>query len=90
MMVFIVVDLPRRIAAEQRHDLALADRVVHLLQDVQIAVVGVDVLEFKQHQTEAPASDACALRPRYARSTSSLRRTSSGLPRAITSPWSST
>ena len=43
MMVFIVVDLPLALPPSRRHDLAFADRVVDVLQHVQIAVMGVDV-----------------------------------------------
>ena len=36
------------IAAEQADDFALADGVVHILQDMQVTVIGVDALEFEQ------------------------------------------
>ena len=42
--------LARGVAAEQAHDLALVDPVVHALEHVKLAVVGVDVGELKKRR----------------------------------------
>ena len=49
-IVFSVVDLPGRVAAEQADELALADDEVDALEDVDLAVVGVDGLQLEQRR----------------------------------------
>ena len=68
------------IAAKQRDDLALAHRKIDALQDVALAVKGVQVADFEQGPL-TPRS-----RPRYASCTARLDRISAGGPDAITLP----
>src|SRR4029077_10799247 len=65
------------VAPQQRHDLALADREVNTLQDVALAVEGMQVTDLEHH---------AAIAPRYASCTARLERISVGGPDAITLP----
>src|SRR5881394_188919 len=77
--------LSGRVSAEQTDELALPHLERDALQDVDLAVVGVDSLQLQQHQAASPF----LRNPRYASSTRVFVATSSKLPSAILIPWSS-
>src|SRR6202011_2931493 len=70
------------VAAEQRRDLALGDLEADAMQDVALAVEGVQAL--------GGECGAHAALPRYAACTASLAAISFGVPSASRLPWSST
>src|SRR4029450_11562320 len=72
------------VAAEQRHQLALADAELDVLQDVDQAVVGVDAGELQEAHFVTPL-----FVPRYASTTRGSVATVSNEPSAILTPWSS-
>src|SRR6185369_1332225 len=72
---------PDAVAAEEAHDLALAHAQVDPLEDVALAVEGVQVVDV-EHQ--------CASVPRYASCTARLARIAAGASEAMTSPYTST
>src|SRR5439155_24212382 len=81
--------LPGRVAAEQADELALAHLDVHVLQDVDQSVVGVDPLELQQRCDVLGHSRSAAPSPRYASITFGSVATCSNDPSAIFTPWSS-
>src|SRR5437588_600981 len=82
--------LPRRVPAEQAHELARAHLERDLLEDVDLAVVRVHGIELEQRAVLAHASSSSAPRsPRYASTTRGFVATSSKEPSAIFTPWSS-
>ena len=62
------------VGADQRDDLAAADLERHALQRVDVAVVGVDVLELEDRLAGPPASGGAPARERR-------RRSYAGVPR---------
>ena len=75
------------VGADQRHDLALLHRQRDALERLDVAVVGVDVLDLEQRHQLSRLPAWCRGRPRpRARS----RAPPAGTPSAIFSPWSST
>ena len=77
MIALQVVDRPTPLRPSRRDDLALADREIDALQDVALAVEGVQVADLEHH---------AAIAPRYASCTARLARISAGGPDAITWP----
>src|ERR1700704_5225330 len=76
--------LPGAVAPDEGDDLALFHLERDAFQGLDVAVVGVDVLDLEdRHQ-------ATFAFPRYASMTSGSRWTASGTPSAIFVPWSST
>ena len=72
------------VGADQRDDLALLDRQRDALERLDVAVVGVDVLDLEQRHRLSPASRGRPRRP------AGRRARPAGSPSAIFSPWSST
>src|SRR6185312_9934038 len=82
--------LSRRVAAEQRDELALAHLEVEVLEDVDLPVVGVDRVQPQQRCPAVRAHFVLAFRrPRYASTTRGSVATVSKEPSAILTPWSS-
>src|SRR5919201_2064443 len=75
--------LARRVAAEQRDELALTHLEVDVLENVDLAVVGVDLAK-----AEERAHVSLARSPRYASITRGFVATSSKEPSAIFAQWS--
>ena len=65
------------VPSQQRDDFAFADRQIDALEDVALAVEGVQVADLEHH---------AAIAPRYASCTARLERISAGGPDAITLP----
>src|SRR4051812_33431071 len=87
--------LARRVAPEQADELARRHLEVHALEDVDRPVVRVDGLEPQEGLGRRPVPArlghflAAALVPRYASTTRGSVATSSKVPSAILTPWSS-
>src|SRR6185312_1510152 len=76
------------VAAQQADELPRADGEVDALEDVDLAVVGVDGLELEQRR-DLVHFVAAAFVPRYASTTRGSVATASNVPSAILIPWSS-
>ena len=81
-IVFSVVDLPEALPPSRQTSSPSPDGEVHPLQDVDLAVVGVDGLELEQRR-DGVHFVAAAFVPRYASTTRGSVATASNVPSAI-------
>src|SRR5665811_2505084 len=92
-------DSARAVAAQERHDLAREDLEGDPLQGVDVNITRVDIVQSKERPLGLAGDGrggarggghALAPLPRYASMTRGSRRTRSGVPSEIFSPWSRT
>ena len=87
-IVFSVVDLPDALPPSRQTSSPSPTARFDALEDVDLAVVGVDGLELEQRRDGAHFV-AAAFVPRYASTTRGSVATASNVPSAILIPWSS-